>query len=273
MVRPRLQEVIAARWVRRLVTVVAGPGFGKTVLLATAVAADARAEGRRDVWLTCEPADIDGDHLLGSLLEAFGLSSGLALSDLCDAVWSLAPGEVCFVFDDVHELPPGSGGADLLGRLLAELPQNGHLVVASRDRAPLPLARLGASGHLARLDEGELMFDEHEMAAFAHARSLRPEVLAASSGWPALAELTATAGVDLVPEYLWEHVLDRIGDERARLLAAFEICGGGDGEIVSALAQREMTVSELVADVPLVAPPQMGPARFIRCGDRRCGSV
>ena len=234
-------------------TVVAGPGFGKTVLLSTAVAADASADGRRDVWLTCEPADIDGDHLLGGLVEAFGLSSGVGLSELCDAVWSRAPVEVCFVFDDVHEVAPGSGGADLLGRLLVELPLNGHLVLASRDQAPLPLTRLVASGHVARLGERELVFDEQEMAVFAHARSLPPDVLAASGGWPALAELTAAAGVDLVLEYLWEQVLDQIGVERARLLAAFEVCGGGGAEIVSALAQRTMTVEELVADVPLVA--------------------
>src|SRR6185503_2229865 len=121
----------------------------------------------------------------------------------CDAVWSHAPDVVCLVLDDVHEIPMGSSGAELLARLITDLPGNGHIVLASRASVPLPTARLAANGQLVRIDEKELAFDDAELAAFASARGIDAALLASASGWPALAELTASAGADLVLPYLW----------------------------------------------------------------------
>lgn len=259
MPRPRLLQRLAARWERRLVTLVAGPGFGKTVLLAGAVGdRQERAPARRDVWLTCEPADESAEHLLGGLTAALGATSGTSLEDLCDGVWSAAPLSICFILDDVHEIPPRSAGAAVLRNLLVELPANGHVVLASRDPVPVPLSRLAASGQLDRLTEGDLVLDPSELAAFAVARDVDPALLASTGGWPALAELTVTAGEDLVLDYLWEEVLGRVGDERTRLLAAFSIVGGGDDEIVTALAGRPYRADDLIADVPLVARTHEG---------------
>ena len=139
-----------------------------------------------------------------------------------------------------------------LGRLTRELAANGHLVFGSRETIPVPLARVAASGQLVRIGEDDLVFDAAELTSFAVAHHVDPDLLRSTGGWPALAQLTASAGADLVPDYLWEEVLARLGEERARLLAQLTAAGGGDDEMVSALAGRQVSVDEVVASVPLV---------------------
>ena len=77
-------------------------------------------------------------------------------------------------------------------------------------------------------------------------------MLSSTGGWPALAELTASAGTDLVLDYLWDEVVGRLGEGRALLLAMFAVAGGGDDTVVTALAGHAATVDELVASLPLV---------------------
>ncbi|MGH9274080.1 MAG: BTAD domain-containing putative transcriptional regulator, partial [Acidimicrobiales bacterium] len=214
--RPRPLATLTERWDRRVVTVVAGPGFGKTALLVAATTNQSPQLGT-DVWLSCEPADESADHLTAGLAHAIDLAPGADLDAVLGAVWAQVPREVCIVLDDVHEIPSGSGGAEVLARLVSDLATNGHLVLASRDAIPVPLARVAAGGQLARVTEGDLVFDADELAAFAMARGVEPALLASTGGWPALAELTASAGADLVLDYLWEEVLAGLGEERAGL--------------------------------------------------------
>ena len=201
LVRPRLRARMSERWGRRLTTVVAGPGFGKTVGLLTTMEDRSGRPPGTDVWLSCEPADEDAGHLRAGLAQACGLPPESAAEGIVDWVWAQAPDAVCLVLDDVHEIPRGSAGAALMRRLVDELPGNAHVVLASRQRVPLPVARLAASGQLARIGESDLLFDEAELDAFAAARNVDPALLASSGGWPALAELLATAGADLVLDY------------------------------------------------------------------------
>ena len=238
---------MARRWELRLVTVVAGPGFGKTALLVSAMA---ESSDDRDVWLACEPADADGDVLLAGVATALRLDRCHAVDDIARAVWLRAPNRVCLIFDDVHEIPPRSAGAALLRRLVAELPRNGHVVLASRAPVPLPVARLAARRQLERILETDLLFDESELASFADAREVGVDVLSSSGGWPAVAELAATAGSDLVFEFVWEEVLATLGDARVHRLARFAAAGGGDDAVAAAVVAGD--VEELVAGVPLV---------------------
>ncbi|MFT3854089.1 MAG: hypothetical protein QM733_15305 [Ilumatobacteraceae bacterium] len=186
------------------------------------------------------------------LRQAAGLARRGTLDGLGRWVWAQAPNEVCFVLDDVHEITAGSPGAELLGQLAIELPVNGHLLLASREASVVPMARLAASGQLIRVTESDLMFDSVELAAFAGARGVDPRVCAGSGGWPALAELSASAGEDMVLEYLWEEVLARLGTVRAVDLAAFEAVGGGDDDVARAVTTGRASVSDLVAGMPLV---------------------
>ena len=167
--RDRLLTLLEQRWDRRLVAISAGPGFGKTALLAAAVA-DERNRRGTDVWLTCEPADESSAHLAAGLAEALGVHGAAEIGAICDAVWSRAPEVVCLVLDDVHEIPAHSKGAQLLTTLLSDLPRNGRVVLASRAAPPVPTARLAAAGQLLRIDEEALSFDTDELLDFADQR-------------------------------------------------------------------------------------------------------
>ena len=123
---------------------------------------------------------------------------------------------------------------------------------------PVPTARLATNGQLTRVGEDDLVMDPAELDSSRFARGVDAAVLASSGGWPALAELTATAGADLVLDYLWEEVLARVGSERAHLLARFAVAGGGDDDVASALAGRAQRVDDLVAGVPLVEQTSTG---------------
>ena len=130
--RSRLAARLAERWDRRLVTIVAGPGFGKTVQLTAAMSDGSHPARARDVWLSCDARDDDAEHLTAGLYAACGLPAGDDLDNIVDWVWAQAPSPVCFLFDDVQEIGAGSGGASVLGRLVDDLPNNGHVVLASR---------------------------------------------------------------------------------------------------------------------------------------------
>jgi LuxR family transcriptional regulator, maltose regulon positive regulatory protein len=179
---------MSRRWECRLLTVVAGAGFGKTMLLVAAIADSAdHPSPRRDIWLSCEPADESGDHLGAGVATALGLSSDASLDAICESMWAAAPSEICLILDDVHEVPARSSGASFIAAFLTNMPGNAHLVLASRESVPVPTARLAVEGRLVRLGENELTFDGAELTAFAHARGIGAELLRPSGGWPALA--------------------------------------------------------------------------------------
>src|SRR4051794_41013614 len=94
VLRPRLLEPLGRRFELRLVTVEAGAGFGKTTLLAQAVAENRLAPRGRDAWLTCEPADSSPSVLLAGLLEALGApptDTPPTARLRCGSIWARAP--------------------------------------------------------------------------------------------------------------------------------------------------------------------------------------
>ncbi|HEX5297975.1 MAG TPA: hypothetical protein VFW50_13390 [Streptosporangiaceae bacterium] len=146
--RLRLVRLLEGRWDRAVTLLVAGAGFGKTTVLAQAVRAHQVAPRGIDVWVSCEAAYEDPACFARALLGAIcagavsagavspGAVSAGAVSpgavsagrgprgpgrrtapgarDVIDALIRRAPLEVCLLLDDVHEIPPGSPGADLL---------------------------------------------------------------------------------------------------------------------------------------------------------------
>jgi ATP/maltotriose-dependent transcriptional regulator MalT/DNA-binding SARP family transcriptional activator len=252
VVRSRLLERMALRWQRRVVTVAASPGFGKTALLVSAMAQPLPTADCVDVWLSCEATDADATQLLADLGRALGVPDCQSIADLTAAVWMWAPGEVCLVLDDAHEIPPASDGARALGELVASLPRNGHVVVGTRGTVPFPVARLASQRELEQIRESDLAFDASELASFAAARRVDVQVLSSSGGWPAVAELAATAGSDLVFEYVWEEILSTLGDARAHELARLAVAGNADDLIAEALVPGAGGAEALVAGVPLV---------------------
>lgn len=259
LVRPRLIAVLHERWDRRLTTIVAGPGLGKTSLMAQARLENALAPRGVDVWITHEVGDRSAELLgqaLGAALGVKGADEAGAetmASRLAEAIWQHSPKHVALLLDDVQRIPSGSGGSELLTALLETMPANGHLVTSSRAPLPFPTTRLASLGEVATLGEADLLFDANELREFAAIRGADPDLLAGASGWPALAELIVAVGESAVDRYLWEEIVGRLSDGDRRLLAEIACVGLVDDEIVTALAGRTVRVSDFLAGLPLVA--------------------
>jgi LuxR family maltose regulon positive regulatory protein len=286
ILRPRLLDRLRRRFAVPVTLVVAPAGYGKTTLLAQAVRESGPGApgggggpGQVDCWLTCSPDDVAVSSLARGLCEALGVTPPPADRDdavaaeaasavLVEAVWHRSPEEVALVLDDVHEVVPGSPGAELLARLVAGLPGNGHVVLSGRQPPPVPLARREVQGEVLRLDRADLLFTGEELGAFAAERRVPPGGLDRCGGWPALTELAVSAppGVDAV--YLWEEVLDGIEPGRRRALALLAHVGPFDDELAAAALGHqagdggevgevgeggEVDVAALVADLPLVS--------------------
>jgi DNA-binding SARP family transcriptional activator len=161
------------------------------------------------------------------------------------------PIHVALLLDDAHHVPQGSPGHELLSELLSVLPGNGHLVLAARAPLALPLSRLRASGEALVVDATTLAFSSEEVERFASLRHVPVGVLSAVGGWPALAELTATAGPGVVADYLWEELLAGLSPDQRRALAVLVTLGGADEEIATATGLPGL--EHLLRGLPLVS--------------------
>jgi LuxR family transcriptional regulator, maltose regulon positive regulatory protein len=267
--RRRLLEVMDARFERSLTLLVAGPGFGKTTSLSQALERNSVSPRGVDLWLSCRAVHRTAPALARDLSAlvgrpAGGETPGQAAEGIARAILDRAPIEVALVLDDVHHVPPGSSAAELLALLLDALPGNGHLVVASRVPAPLPVARLESVGAAAAIREDKLCFSPDELRELAALRSVPVHALEPSAGWPALAELAAlrhgSLDAEASPrEYVWEEVLARLPGQRVTDLAAVADLGGLDPELAAAAIGREVDLDRLLANLPLVVRSERRP--------------
>ena len=254
LVRTRLLARLRRRFTARVTVVVAPAGFGKTTMLAQAVADAGATAGTRDLWLTCTADDAAASSLAEGLCLALDVEPATppaAAAAVAEAMWHLSPTQVALVLDDTHEVPAGSAGAALLEELVAALPRNGHLVLAGRTPPPVPLARLDVLGELERLGEDDLLFADDELAAFAARRGVPYEQVTASGGWPALAELSASAAPGVAADYLWEEVLSRLPPARRRALALVAHAGAGSDRVAAAAVGGDIDLDALTEGFPL----------------------
>jgi DNA-binding SARP family transcriptional activator len=263
LVRRRLLRLLDERFTAPVTVVVAPAGFGKTTLLAQAVAENRRhAADLRDVWLTCCADDAAGSSLIDGLCRALGvLSAGgpaAGIERLVEATWHRSPAEVVFLVDDVHEIAPDSPGTAALAQLVAAVPRNVHFVFAGRQPPPIALSRQEVLGQVVRIGESDLLFTDDELAAFASLREVPGRQLAGCGGWPALAELAASAVPSVAGDFLWEEVLDGIPEEARRELALLAHVGAVDDALATAVLGRAVDVAELTAHLPLVAATAAG---------------
>jgi LuxR family transcriptional regulator, maltose regulon positive regulatory protein len=258
------------RFDRRVTALVAGPGFGKSILLGQAVAENQLAPRGIDVWVACTADDAAVSVLAEALLSRLGADPETALPTearvdpraaakrVADVVWTQAPTQIALILDDAHTVPRNSAGHQLVTTLVEVLPTNGHLVLASRPPSTLSLTRLLAVGDAAVLDERELSFSGDELGEFAAQRHVPLELLDGLGGWPALAELIATVGQRHVVDYLWEEVLERIPEEQRHLLAILASVGGADDALASELFSTSIRLRESLDDLPLVSATPEG---------------
>ena len=254
-IRARLHARLATRFDRRLIVVQAGAGFGKTTLLTQALAENALDPHGQDAYLGCDAADSSASTMLEALLHSLagsGQSVATTIDDVCAAVWSAAPLDICFVIDDAHALTAGSPGEQVLAALCEQLPANGHLVIASRRAVPLPTSRLRAAGRCDLIGEDDLRLDESELARLASAHGVAAGRLDGLAGWPALAELTASVGGGVAATFVSEEVLSQLDEEAQQQFATIVAIGGGDIQTIAAACATAVDLSRFSA-LPLVA--------------------
>ncbi len=249
--------------------IVAGPGFGKSVLLAQAFDENALDPRGVDCWLGCGPGDDDARRLAAGLadaldvdlpqvhqpgeLDAYNLGALLASN-----LWRLSPRPVCLVLDDVHEVGRQSPGAAVLTGLVEGLPANGHIVFSGRSEPPIPLARLNAQGQVECLGERDLAFGQEELTAFADLRGLPLERLADLGGWPALAELRTAGARTSIDDFLAEEVMTALSEGDRRVVATVAALGGADQALIDTVLGENIRLDALMSRLPLVSSDENG---------------
>ncbi len=187
--RPRLIERLDAVFNAgsRLTLISAPAGFGKTTLVSEWIAGC----GRPAAWLSLEEGD---NNLTRFLIYLIAALQTLALSKIGGIAANIGAGVLAMlqspqlpstesilatllneiatisdsfilVLDDYHVIDSQSID-HVLAFLVEHLPSQMHLVIASREDPPLPLARLRACGQLAELRAADLCFTPTEAADF-----------------------------------------------------------------------------------------------------------
>jgi len=249
--RLRLIERLSEGLHCKLTLISAPAGFGKTTLLSEWIAGCEWPV----VWLSLNDADNDPVRFLAYLVAALqsitaNIGAGVLrvlqapqpppieaiLTTLLNDITTI-PNDFILVLDDYHVIEiPAINHA--LTFLIEHLPPQAHLVVATREDPPLPLARLHARNQLTELRATDLRFTRSEAAEFLNrvmTLNLTADDIAAlearTEGWIAGLQLAAismqryqdtstfitsfTGGHHFVMDYLVEEVVHQ-QDERVQ---------------------------------------------------------
>jgi LuxR family maltose regulon positive regulatory protein len=251
--RPELSARLDAALSSPVTLLVAQAGAGKTVLLQQWTAAHPELAV---AWIDVESADEDPAHFSRRLVSALAdvrpemmrmtrlsalSADGLGGALLQAVVEELASfPETVVVLDDLHHLSDPAM-LDDLGRLVAAVPANVHIIISTRADPPIAWSRLRLRRRLLEIRQADLALSEAESAnllARVAGREVEPELLGVlvsrTEGWVAglqLAGLTLKyhahpldfvaqfGGTDrLVAEYLTEEVLDALPKEGRSIL-------------------------------------------------------
>lgn len=255
VLRPATQKVLRGRFDRQVTAIVAGAGFGKTTSIVQAFEENRLAALGTDRWLACEPDDADAQHLAVGIATVLGVDPNQSLDRLTTAVIEacagLAPLHVALTLDDVHVIPPGSTGADLLDELLARLAANTHLVLIGRSVPPASLARLSLTNQCVTIGEADLALDAAQVDAFARSVGDDGTTLGdfdTHAGWPALVQLSLQHGRPA--QFVWEEVVGLLDEHEQTVLRALVAVEEADAEILSAITGIDDLTA--IESIPLV---------------------
>lgn len=288
--RPRLLQRLSA-WVDAPVFLIHAPaGYGKSTLLGQYAA----QRGRPVAWLRLTEADDDPLVLLGDLAHALGQATGDAIELVAQlavgpsgAVPVALPRLVAWlrtrdepptlVLDDAHHLR-SADALDVLAALCDHAPSGSALLIGSRSRPALPLARLRAGGRLLEVDASDLRMTPAEGTAMLRAAGAAVDdeeallVVQRTEGWPAAIYLAAVLlrdgeaqwpegaiGPDdpHLVEYVRDEVLASAGPEDAAFLTRTSILDELRPAICDAVLEREDSAERLrsLVDANLLVTP------------------
>src|SRR2546428_10479967 len=177
VIRPRLIERLNEGLHRKLTLITAPAGFGKTTLVSAWVAGC----DRQVAWLSLDKGESDPTLFLTYLVAALqtiapnigeGVSGVLQspqppptesiLTALLNEITTIKD-QFVLVFDDYHVIE-AKAVDHALTFLLEHLPPHMHLVIATREDPPLPLAGLRVGGQLTEVRVTDLRFTPSEAA-------------------------------------------------------------------------------------------------------------
>ena len=212
--RERLLQRLQAERGRRL-TLIHGPaGFGKTTL-SVQWREHLQASGATVAWLSLSREDNSIDRFLTYLVEAVRvadqqlnvdvaaqlqvqpeLAVAVVVAELVNT-FERTTRDVYLVVDDWH-LISDRQVRDTMAQLLEHAPRHFHVVITSRERPTLPLARLRVAGELCEVSAADLRFTVAESQAFlceVNALPLDPVAVqslwTSTEGWVAALQLAS----------------------------------------------------------------------------------
>jgi len=184
VLRPRLVERLNEGMHCKLTLISAPAGFGKTTLVSEWLAGCQRPEPKvRVAWLSLDEGDNDPTRFLTYLvaaLQTISANIGAGVLGVLQAPQpppiesiliallneiTIVPDNFVLVLDDYHVID-SKPVDEALTFLLKHLPPQMHLVIATREDPPLPLARLRARGQLTELRAADLRFTPTEATDF-----------------------------------------------------------------------------------------------------------
>ncbi len=210
--RPLLEKRLDETFGKRLTLVIAGPGYGKSTLVAGWV------DDVFSAWHTATP----GDRGLSSFAAGIGAAIGSVVADsaelvatpaaaddelahaevlgawLSEALEPVLDHDLVLVIDDAQELSSSPASLRLVESLCRQGPAGLRLVLLSREPLDLRVARLRAQGQVLDLSSSDLAFTADEVEMLADARlgadsGLGGRIHEATGGWPAAVRLAIEA--------------------------------------------------------------------------------
>lgn len=175
LARPRLLESKLPGERYKLVIICAGAGYGKTTLMAQM----ADALPGQSLWYQIDSLDKDpavflrhliegvslvlegvGSRSLERLSEAkdFNVEGESVLAILASEISESASEPLTFFFDDYHLFDNVDLFAKLIDSFITRLPERAAVVLASRTKPKLPIARLRSQGLVGEIHEQDLCF-------------------------------------------------------------------------------------------------------------------
>jgi LuxR family maltose regulon positive regulatory protein len=260
ILRSRLVDRLEERWTHPVSVIQAGAGFGKSTLLAQAVRANTLAPKGIDVWYACGPGDVDGDVLGSALLRALDVDRPVSdvAAQIGETLAAYSPLDVCVVLDDAHEIRPGSSGAALVDQVVRRLPDNAHVVLATRHTVPAALSRLRAADCLLEIGEPDLLFTADETAAMATRLGRQADAASTLGGWPALVRLALAVRPHVAIDFAQEEVLSQLTRDQRRALFVLAHFGYADADRVRRAIDEDVDLAGLALTVPLVSCTEDG---------------